>query len=84
MFGIATVPVELLNITGGISDASDLRGPVRDDCLVNEDEPSASGWPLRPARSAVVRNFLSSSARVVGEAPLILVPFIIVMLSVFG
>jgi hypothetical protein len=81
---MATVPVELLNTTGDNSDASDLRGPVREDCLGNEDEPSPSSWPLRPARSAVVRNFLSSSARVVGEAPLILVPFMIVMLSVFG
>lgn len=83
MFGIATVPVEVLNITEGISDGSDLRGPVRDDCLVKEDGPSASDRPLR-ARSAGVRNFLSNSARVVGEAPLILVPLIIVMLSVFG
>lgn len=70
-------------MTGGISDASDLRGPVREDCLVNEDS-SASDWTLWPVLSAVVRNFFSSSARVVGDAPLMLVPLIIVILSVFG
>ena len=47
-------------------------------------DPSSSGGKPRAFRSAVVKNFFISSALVVGEAPLIDVPLIIVTLSVFG
>ena len=48
------------------------------------DGCSSSGRYPRAFRSAVVKNFFISSARVVGEAPLIEVPLMMVTLSVFG
>ena len=89
MLGIATVAGLLRGYTPVVSRDSDLGfGRVEEICAVVErvmpadDRRSSSS--VRASRSAEEKNFFISSARVVGEAPLMDVPLMIVTFSVLA
>lgn len=82
VLGIGTAPAPALYMYSVGSDALGLgREEWRPEGPVGFS--SSGGYP-RALRSAVVKNFFMSSARVEGDTPLMDVPLMMVTLSVFG